>query len=442
MSLVTASLPTGAIVSVGDEVFGKASDPKDRGATPDAAISPAKEIPMSRVTLSVIKADVGSTGGHTRPSEAMLNLVRSRVSAAIQRKLLLDGIVTYTGDDIAITMSHTHGVSAPEVHAFAWDCFLAASAEAKASGLYGAGQDLLVDAPSGNVRGAGPAVAEIEFERDPAGKHRPAEPFLIFAADKCSPGAYNFPLYSVFCDPMHDGGLLLSPKIHEGFIFTIIDMDHKAKDSDRIIKLEIPERIWDLACLLQNPDRFAVEAIHSRYRPEEQAVSVSATRLHNIAGKYTGKDDPVAIVRTQGIFPALEEIVEPYLLGHFVTGDTRGSHVMPLMPVAINTALAGAYCLPVVSCLAFSMDANGLFTKDYVDVFSNAAWDATRLKVQQKADEWRRQGFIGPTMASHAELAYTGIMDTLAKLELEFVLRQESAKVSKPAAAVPALARG
>ena len=155
-------------------------------------------------------------------------------------------------------------------------------------------------------------------------------------------------------------------------------------------------------------------------------MSVSATRLHNIAGTYTGKDDPVAIVRTQGIFPAPEEVVEPYTLGHFVTGDCRGSHVMPLMPVAINTTVAGPYCLPLVSCLAFSMDKDARFTREYVDMFGNVAWEATRLKVQRKADEWRRQGFVGPTMASHAELAYTGIVDALAALDLEFVLRKES----------------
>ena len=133
----------------------------------------------------------------------------------------------------------------------------------------------------------------------------------------------------------------------------------------------------------------------------------------------------MAIVRTQGIFPAPEEAVEPDLLGHFVTGDCRGSHVMPLMPVAINTPVAGAYCLPLVSCLGFSMDAEGSFSREYVDMFGNTAWDATRLKVQQKADEWRRQGFIGSTMASHAELAYTGIVDTLNALDKEFVLREE-----------------
>ncbi len=376
-----------------------------------------------KITFSVIKADVGSIGGHTQPSRAMLQSLREAMQSACSgpEGLLIDGMVTHTGDDIALIMSHKHGVGSPKVHRFAWDWFMSAAETAKRHGLYGAGQDLLVDAPSGNIRGAGPGVAEIEFERDPASKHRPAEALLVLAGDKCSPGAYNYPLYAVFCDPMHNGGLLLNPKLHQGFTFTIIDMDHRA--GDRLIRLDVPERVWDVAALLQNSDRFAVEAIHSRYQPQEQIVAVSATRLHNIAGKYTGKDDPVAIVRTQGIFPAPEEIVEPYLLGHFVAGDCRGSHVMPLMPVAINSAVAGPYCLPIVSCLALSMDAQGVFSKETVDLFGNSVWDAVRLKVQQKADEWRRQGFVGATMASHAELAYTGIVDTLKALEKEFFIR-------------------
>jgi len=201
-------------------------------------------------------------------------------------------------------------------------------------------------------------------------------------------------------------------------------MDHAGR-GDRLIRLDIPERTWDLACLLQNADRFAIEAINSRHRPEEQIAAVSTSRLQNIAGRYTGKDDPVAIIRTQGIFPAPEEVIEPYTLGHFVTGDCRSSHVMPMMPVAINTAGTGPFCLPLVSCLAFSMDGEGCFTREHVDVFANVAWDQTRLKVQAKADEWRRQGFIGPTMAPQAELPPTGISQTLASLERDFELRHD-----------------
>ena len=148
-----------------------------------------------KVTLSVIKADVGSIGGHTRPSDAMMDVIQARIQKAIKEKLLIDAMATYTGDDIALLMSHTEGVSSAPVHNFSWECFLAATEMAGQQGLYGAGQDLLVDAPSGNVRGAGPAVAEIEFERDPKSKHRPAEAILIFAADKCGPVAYNYPFY-------------------------------------------------------------------------------------------------------------------------------------------------------------------------------------------------------------------------------------------------------
>lgn len=376
-----------------------------------------------QVTLSILKADVGSVGGHTKPSARMLDVVRNHLNDAIGSKLLIDGNVTHTGDDIAMVAVHRKGAGASDVHRFAWDTFMAATDEARSAGLYGAGQDLLTNAPSGNIRGAGPAVAEIDFELDPESQDRPAEAFLIFAADKCGPGAYNYPLYSVFCDPMHSSGLLLNPKLHQGFTITVMDMDHKG--ADRVIELDVPERIWDVACLLQDPDRYAIEAVTSRYAPDQQIASVSTTRLHTIAGKYTGKDDPVAIVRTQGIFPAPEEVIEPYTLGHFVAGDCRGSHVMPIMPVPINSAVAGPYALPMVSCMAYSMDANGKFSNAGVDIFGNSVWDATRNKVQQKTDEWRRQGCIGPTMASRTELSYTGIVETRSRLEKDFVVRPE-----------------
>jgi fructose 1,6-bisphosphate aldolase/phosphatase len=41
-----------------------------------------------RLTLSLIKADVGSIGGHTKPSERMIQSVRGEVSGAIIMGLL------------------------------------------------------------------------------------------------------------------------------------------------------------------------------------------------------------------------------------------------------------------------------------------------------------------------------------------------------------------
>ncbi|MEE9198791.1 MAG: fructose 1,6-bisphosphatase [Dehalococcoidia bacterium] len=371
-----------------------------------------------RVTLSVIKADVGSIGGHTRPSAEMMSSVEVVVKKAKKKGLLIDGFVCHTGDDIAILMTHTRGASDSDVHQFAWDTFISATGIAQKAGLYGAGQDLLVDAPSGNIRGAGPAVAEMEFEHNPAkdNKVRPAESFCFFAADKCGPGAYNLPLFLAFADPMYCAGLML-PKMIKGFRFRIIDMD--IAEGDSIIELNAPEDYYRIAILLRDNERFAIDSIYSRSY-DEPAVAISAQRLHNIAGTYTGKDDPVALVRNQGIFPAPEEIVSPFAKAHYVGGDARGSHVMPLMPVALNTPVTGMYCLPLVSCVGFSMDAEGRFSDSYVDFFDNVAWDQVRLKAQDKAMAMRDQGWSGAAMLPYTELEYSGFRNIVEELLSNF----------------------
>ena len=105
-----------------------------------------------KTTLSVIKADTGSIGGHNKPSEAMIAKARERATDAVENGLLTDARVTFTGDDIAFLMVHTKGVNHPDIHKFAWDSFLETTKIAKSQGLYGAGQDLLKDSFSGNVK--------------------------------------------------------------------------------------------------------------------------------------------------------------------------------------------------------------------------------------------------------------------------------------------------
>lgn len=282
-----------------------------------------------RMTLTVIKADVGSIGGHICPSERLLEGVRGHVSVA-GKDLLIDHKISFTGDDIAILMSHRHGVGAEAVHKLCWDAFMAGTAIAKAQGLYGAGQDLLKDSFSGNVRGMGPAVAEMEFDE------RPNEPFLFFAADKTDPGCYNLPLYLAFADPMNTPGLMLSPEMSKGYRFVIMDVNYT--EGDRVIELNAPEDLYAIAALLRDTERFVVEAIYSR-ATGEQATAASTSRLHNIAGKYTGKDDPVMLVRVQKTFPATGEVLAPYAIGAFVAGGMRGSHQVPLMPVKLNSGI-------------------------------------------------------------------------------------------------------
>ncbi|MBZ5601921.1 MAG: fructose-1,6-bisphosphatase, partial [Acidobacteriia bacterium] len=240
-----------------------------------------------KLTLSVIKADIGSVGGHVAPSKRVQATVEQYVQERA-RGLLFDFYISHTGDDIAILMTHTRGEGDAQIHRLAWGAFRAATDAAREEGLYGAGQDLLKDSFSGNVRGMGPAVAEMEFDE------RPNEPFLFFAADKTDPGAYNLPLYLAFADPMNTPGLILSPKMSRGFRFVIMDVSNTS--GDRIIELNAPEDLYDIAALLRDPERYVVESVWSR-ASGQQAVAVATSRLHNIAGKYTGKDDPVMLVR-------------------------------------------------------------------------------------------------------------------------------------------------
>ena len=99
------------------------------------------------------------------------------------------------------------------------------------------------------------------------------------------------------------------------------------------------------------------------------------------------------------------------------------SHHMPLMPVAINTAVAGAYCLPLCACMAYSVTREGRLSEG-VDLFGNVAWDATRLKAQQQAAEMRQQGFAGPAMLSIQELEYGAFRHSLAELEARFQVEE------------------
>ena len=364
-----------------------------------------------KTTLSIIKADIGSIGGHIRHSERLIAEVKNYLGNK-GRGFITDFFISHTGDDIAILFSHSLGKGSNKVHQLAWDAFVAGTKVAKEQGLYGAGQDLLKDSFAGNVKGMGPAVAEMEFEE------RPNEPFLFFAADKTDPGAYNLPLYLAFADPMYNAGLILSPTMNKGFRFLIMDVEYT--EGDRLIELDAPEEIYDIAALLRDNQRFVVEAIYSRNNGEI-AASVSTTRLHNIAGKYTGKDDPVMLIRVQGAFPATGEVLAPFNIGHFVAGFMRGSHTGPLMPVKMNSSISYFDGPPVVCALGFCVRGGKL--TEPADAFDHPYWDYVRNKVSQKATDIRAQGFSGAAMLPYSELEYGGIVDKMKRLDGRFKVR-------------------
>ena len=84
-----------------------------------------------RTTLSLIKADVGSIGGHVAPSQHLIQTVRAYVAEACSDHLISDYYVLTAGDDIGLLMAHERGASDPEVHRLAWDAFHAGARESR-----------------------------------------------------------------------------------------------------------------------------------------------------------------------------------------------------------------------------------------------------------------------------------------------------------------------
>ena len=246
---------------------------------------------MPKTTISVIKADVGSYPGHSRIHPKLLEKAQKLLKEQ-EGKLLIDSFVTHCGDDLELIMTHTHGVDNTKVHKLAWDVFMECTKIAKGLKLYGAGQDMLADAFSGNVKGMGPGVAEMEFEE------RGSDPVLVFMADKTEPGAWNFFLYKIFADPFNTSGLVIDPSMHKGFIFEVHDLVEKRK-----ILFNCPEEIYSLLVYIGAPSRYVIK--HVFRRDGEIAASTSTQRLSILAGKYVGKDDPVMIVRAQSGLPAV-----------------------------------------------------------------------------------------------------------------------------------------
>ena len=373
-----------------------------------------------RITISVIKADIGSIAGHHKVHPDTM-AAAARVLAEAKRKgIIIDFYVTHVGDDLQLIMTHRKGVDNPEIHGTAWEAFKEATEVAKELGLYAAGQDLLSDAFSGNVRGLGPGVAEMEFTE------RKSDPIVVFMADKTEPGAFNLPLFRIFADPFNTAGLVIDPRMHDGYKFEIMDVYE-----GKVVTLSAPEEMYDILALIGTTGRYVIKRVY-RKSDNEIAAVVSTERLNLIAGKYVGKDDPVAIVRAQSGFPALGEILEPFSFPHLVAGWMRGSHYGPLMPVGQRDAKCTRFDGPPrIVGLGFNVTKGRLIGP--VDLFDDPAFDETRRLAQLITDYMRRHGPFMPHRLGPEEMEYTTLPQVLEKLKDRFTKLEEKKSEAKPA---------
>ncbi|WP_031517986.1 fructose-1,6-bisphosphate aldolase/phosphatase [Desulfofalx alkaliphila] len=357
------------------------------------------------LTLSVIKADVGGFVGHSGVHPDLLDTAKAMLHG---RRELIDYHVTHVGDDLNLIMTHQLGRNSGEIHKLAWDTFIACTDTARKLKLYGAGQDLLTDAFSGNIKGLGPGVAEMQF------KERKSEPVIIFMADKTEPGAWNLPLYKIFADPFNTIGLVIDPNMHDGFLFEVRDLIKNRK-----VTFAAPEEIYDMLVFIGAPGRYCIKRVFHK-KTGEIAASSSTQRLNIMAGRYVGKDDPVLIVRCQSGLPAVGEVLEPFANPHLVSGWMRGSHSGPLMPVGLGQCAPTRFDGPPrVVALGFQVAEGKLHGPQ--DFFADVAFDRARAKANQMADYLRRLGPFEPHRLHLDEMEYTTLPQVSKKLKERFV---------------------
>ncbi len=366
-----------------------------------------------KITLSVIKADIGGWPGHSRVHPQLVETAEEVLSKAVEDGTLIDFYVATCGDDLQLIMTHRKGVDSSEIHGLAWKAFEEATKVAKELGLYGAGQDLLKDAFSGNIRGMGPGIAEMEITL------RKSEPVVTFHMDKTEPGAFNLPIFRMFADPFNTAGLVIDPNMHMGFRFEVWDI----KEHKRVV-LNTPEEVYDLLALIGAKSRYVIKRVYPKeghkIAKDEPVAVISTEKLYEIAGEYVGKDDPVAIVRAQSGLPALGEVLEPFAFPHLVSGWMRGSHNGPIMPVPMHQANPTRFDGPPrVVALGWQISPEGKLVGP-VDLFDDPAFDGARQKAVEIADYLRRHGPFEPHRLPLEDMEYTTLPGVLKRLEERF----------------------
>jgi fructose 1,6-bisphosphate aldolase/phosphatase len=416
----------------------------------------ARDPALVRRFVKATKADVGGVGGHVVAADE----VKSAITRFVLENNVLRGepiftslIVTHTGDDVALTGIMAETVDMTVVDELLWDALQLGAEKATELGLYGPGQDLVADAFTGNLRGAGPATVALPL---PVRRDNPSQTVLVSFADKTEPMAFNYYATGAYLLPRFNTGLVIAAsKMKRGYIMDIVDLDTKAQAieagahprdqraldgkmeelskglQEKVISLRSPEDLFDIEGLCRS-SRFVVARIWSRNERGEKdqlGYICSAERLHNIKTKkgftYGGKDDPVLLAFAQGDWPAPGELTSPWAACPMVSGDCRGSHNLHILTVPINSQTS-YWSGPIISAITLSCNIHTGRIGAISDQFAlGTPWDQARAKASELAIQFRTaHGVKQPATLHEDELEYQeGWKERRARLEREFRLQ-------------------
>jgi fructose 1,6-bisphosphate aldolase/phosphatase len=416
----------------------------------------AKNPALVQRFIKATKADVGGVGGHVVAADEVKSTVAKYVldnNAYRGEPMFTSLIVTHTGDDVAVTGIVAESVDMGAVDELMWDALQEGAGKAAELGLYGPGQDLVADAFTGNLRGAGPATVALPF---PVRKENASQTVLLSFADKTEPMAFNYFATGAYLLPRFNTGLIIaSSRMKRGYLFDIVDLDTKAQAveagahprdqkaldgkmeeigkglQEKVITLRAPEDLYDIEGLCRS-SRFVIARIWTRGDDDEPAqlgYVCSAERLHNIKTKkgftYGGKDDPVLLAFAQGDWPAPGEITSPWATCPMVAGDCRGSHNLHILPVPINSQTS-FWSGPILSTLTLSCNIHTGRIGAISDQFAlGTPWDQVRRQAGDLAIQFRNaHGVKQPATLHEDELEYQeGWKERRARLEGAFTFK-------------------
>ncbi|MBI4589563.1 MAG: fructose 1,6-bisphosphatase [Candidatus Rokubacteria bacterium] len=416
----------------------------------------AKKPELIQRYTKATKADVGGVGGHVVAAEEVKAVVAKFVleNNSFQGEPIFTSLmVTHTGDDVAVTGIMSERIPMSVVDELMWDALKLGADKATELGLYGPGQDLVADAFTGNLRGAGPATIALPL---PLRQDNPSQTVLLSFADKTEPMAFNYYATGAYLLPRFNTGLVIAhSKMKRGYLMDIVDLDTKAQAieagahprdqkaldgkmeelgkglQEKVITLRAPEDLFDIEGLCRS-SRFVVARIWSRNGKGEKdqlGYICSAERLHNIKTKkgftYGGKDDPVLLAFAQGDWPAPGEITSPWAACPMVAGDCRGSHHLHILPVPINWQTS-YWSGPILSAVTLSVNIHTGRIGAVSDQFAlGTPWDYVRQRASELAVQFRTaHGIKQPATLHEDELEYQeGWKERRGRLEKQFEVK-------------------
>jgi fructose 1,6-bisphosphate aldolase/phosphatase len=416
----------------------------------------AKNPALVQRYIKATKADVGGVGGHVVAADEVKSVIAKFVlenNWCGKEPIFTSLIVTHTGDDIAVTGIMTEAADMSVVDRLMWDALQEGARKAAELGLYGPGQDLVADAFTGNLRGAGPASVALPL---PVRRDNASQTVLVSFADKTEPMAFNYYATGAYLLPRFNTGLIIAAsKMKRGYLMEIVDLDTKAQAieagahprdqkaldgkmeelakglQEKVITLRAPEDLYDIEGLCRS-SRFVIARIWSRNEKSERdqlGYVCSAERLHNIKSKkgftYGGKDDPVLLAFAQGDWPAPGEITSPWAAAPMVAGDCRGSHNLHILPMPINSQTS-YWSGPILSAITLSVNIHTGRIGAISDQFAlGTPWDEVRRRASELAIQFRlAHGTKQPATLHEDELEYQeGWKERRNRLERQFEVK-------------------